>query len=128
MTLTRRDRLVLFSPLAVIGVLAVAPIVEDGPTICPFALTTGMACPGCGMTRAAAQLFRGDIGAAVTMHPLVPAIALLALGGWIWFWLRRTGRVQPMSSRVLNGILISTLIALVAVWIARLAMGGLPDV
>ena len=128
MTLTRRDRLVLFSPLALIGVLALVPIVEDGPTICPFALTTGIACPGCGMTRAAAQLFRGDFGAAMTLHPLVPAIALLGLGGWIWFWLRRTGRAQPMSSRVLNGILISTLIALVAVWIARLAMGGLPDV
>jgi len=128
MTLTRKDRLVLWSPFAVFGVFALVPIVEDGPTICPFALTTGMACPGCGMTRAAAQLFRGDIGAATTLHPLVPAIALLALGGWIWFWLRRTGRAQPMSSRVLNGILISTLIALVAVWIVRLATGGLPDV
>jgi len=128
MTLTRRDRLVLLSPFAAFGVLAVFPMVEDGPTICPFALTTGMACPGCGMTRAAAQLFRGDLGAAMTLHPLVPAIISLALGGWIWFWLRRTGRAQPMSSRLLNGILITTLIALVAVWIARLATGGLPDV
>jgi hypothetical protein len=128
MILARRDRLILLSPLAVIGVLTVARGFEDTPTMCPFALATGMACPGCGMTRAAGQLLRGDFGAAIAYHPLVPAIALLTAVGWGWFVLRRTGRVQPMSNRALNGVLIATALALVAVWVIRLATGSLPPV
>ena len=80
MTLTRKDRLVLLSPLAVFGVFALVPMVEDGPTICPFALTTGMACPGCGMTRAAAQLLRGDLGAAMTLPGIAGFILTMGMG------------------------------------------------
>lgn len=128
MYLVRRDRLILLSPLAAIGILAVTPAIEDGPTVCLFALCTGMACPGCGMTRAASRLLRGDLASAVSLHPLVPAIALLAVGGWGWFTLRKAGKVQPISNRLLNGILIATFVALMAVWIARLATGTLPPV
>jgi hypothetical protein len=128
MILTRRDRLILLSPLVAIGALTLAQGFEDTPTMCPFALATGMACPGCGMTRAAGQLLRGDFGAAVAYHPLIPAIALLTTVGWGWFVLRRTGRVHPMSNRTLNGVLIATAVALVAVWVIRLATGSLPPV
>jgi hypothetical protein len=128
MILTRRDRLILLSPLVAIGALTLAQGFEDTPTMCPFALATGMACPGCGMTRAAGQLLRGDFGAAIAYHPLIPAIALLTTVGWGWFVLRRTGRVHPMSNRTLNGVLIATAVALVAVWVIRLATGSLPPV
>lgn len=128
MNLTRHDRLIVFSPLAIIGVLALTEGIEEGPTICPFALGTGIACPGCGMTRAASWMLRGDFSSAVAYHPLVPAIALLALGGWIWFLLRKTGRVQQMSNRLLNGVLIATSVALLGVWVARLVTGSLPPV
>ena len=128
MSLTRRDRLILLSPLAAIGILALIPAIEDGPTVCPFALSTGMACPGCGMTRAASRLLHGDLASAVSLHPLVPAIALLAVGGWGWFALWKAGEVEPISNRLLNGILIGTFVALMAVWIARLATGTLPPV
>lgn len=128
MTATRRDRLILMSPVAIVGILAIAPAFEDAPTVCPFALCTGMACPGCGMTRAASMLVRGDFASAVSFHPLVPLVALLATGGWIWFALRKAGKVQAMSGRLLNGILVASLIALVVVWIARLALGTLPPV
>jgi len=128
MSAALRHRLILWSPLAVIGGLLAAPLSEDGPTICPFALSTGMACPGCGMTRAASALVRADLGAAVAFHPLIPAVALLAATGWAWYLLRRAGRVQPMSNRMLNGILIATALALVSVWLARLLAGTLPAV
>lgn len=128
MILTRRDRLILLSPLVAVGALTLAQGFEDTPTMCPFALATGMACPGCGMTRAAGQLLRGDFGAAIAYHPLIPAIALLTTVGWGWFVLRRTGRVHPMSNRTLNGVLIATAVALVAVWVIRLATGSLPPV
>jgi hypothetical protein len=123
-----RERLLLISPIAVIGALFVGPTVEDGPTICPFALCTGMACPGCGMTRAASRLVRGDLGGALSFHPLVPWVAFVAIGAWTWFVLQRTGTVRPPNTNLLNWILILTAIALVAVWIARLVGGTLPDV
>ncbi len=116
------------SPLIAVFLLAVASPSDDGPTICPFALFGGIACPGCGMTRAASHLVKGDIGAALGYHPLVPLVALMAAAGWAWFVLRLSGRVKPMSQRALNLILIGSTVALLAVWVARLATGTLPPV
>ena len=128
MTRVWRGRLLLAAPLAVIGLLAAVRPADDGVTICPFALCTGMACPGCGMTRAASHLIRGDLDTALGYHPLVPLIALLSFGGWAWYMLRRSGRVQPLPTRWLNAILIVTGIMLLGVWAARLLSGTLPPV
>ena len=123
-----RDRLIYAAPfVAVAGIFAFTPS-DEGPTVCPFALCTGNACPGCGMTRAVSWLVRGDFSAAMTYHPLVLFITLQLLGGWVWFVLRKTGRVQPLSNRLLNVILIATTVALLAVWVARLLQGTLPPV
>lgn len=101
---------------------------DDGPTICPFALCTGTACPGCGLTRAGSSLIRGDFSGAMAYHPLVPLIGALLGGAWVWYVLQRRGRIQPMNPKILNGILIVTLVALVAVWVVRLTAGTLPPV
>jgi hypothetical protein len=123
-----RHRLVLAAPLAMIGLLAFVRPGGEGPTVCPFALCTGMACPGCGMTRAASHLIRGDLTTALTYHPLVPLIAILSVGGWAWYLLRRSGRVQPLPTRWVNMILIGIGIMLLGVWVARLLSGTLPPV
>ena len=123
-----RHRLILLAPFIGVAALIAANPSDDGPTVCPFALCTGMACPGCGMTRAAAHLLRGDFGLAFGYHPLIPMVAVQALGGWAWYMLRRTNRVRPMSSRTLNVILIGTAAALVVVWILRMTLGALPPV
>lgn len=128
MTRVWRDRLVLAAPLGVIGLLAAVDPGDEGPTVCPFALCTGMACPGCGMTRAASHLIRGDIGTALGYHPLVPLITLLLVGGWAWYLLRRAGRARPLSARWVNTILIATGVMLLGVWVARLLSGTLPPV
>lgn len=128
MTTTWRDRLILALPFLGVAVLALVSPSDDGPTICPFALCTGTACPGCGMTRAAARLIRGDISAALSYHPLVPLAALVFAGGWAWFALRLTGRVGQMSQRTLNAILIGSGLALLVTWVARLVTGTLPPV
>lgn len=120
--------MILFSPIAFIVALALAPAVEEGPTICPIALCTGTACPGCGMTRAASRLIRGDVGAALSFHPLIPLVALLSIAGWAWFVLVRAGKVEPPDRGLVNGVLVVTAIALVVVWIVRLATGTLPAV
>ncbi|MGI9609316.1 MAG: DUF2752 domain-containing protein [Acidimicrobiia bacterium] len=129
MTLTGwRHRLLVLAPFIGVAALIVASPSDDGPTVCPFALCTGMACPGCGMTRAASQLIRGDFGAAIGYHPLVPIIGLQLLGGWVWYLLRRSGRVKPLSNRTLNIVLIGTAVALVSVWALRMALDSLPAV
>lgn len=123
-----RDRALLAAPLAVFGLLAVLTPSDDGPTVCPFALCTGMACPGCGMTRAASHLVRGNLDLAVLYHPLVPLILIEAAVAWLWFTLRRLGIVRPMSNRLLNIVLVGTVLSLLAVWALRLASGTLPPV
>ena len=128
MTRAWRDRLAFAAPLAVIGLLAANRPGDGGVTVCPFALLTGMACPGCGMKRAASYLVRGDVSTALTYHPLVPLIALLSVGGWAWYLLRRSGRVEPLPTRWVNTILIVTGIMLLGVWAARLLSVTLPPV
>lgn len=123
-----RDRLILAAPaLGFVFLMAVSPGVV-GPTICPFALFTGTACPGCGMTRAGAALLRGDFTTAMTLHPVAPLIAVELIAGWVWYVLRRSGKVPPLQTRTVNVILIATGVVLLAVWAFRLSNGTLPPV
>jgi hypothetical protein len=121
-----RDRSIAAAPfLGVAALLAMKPT-DNGPTLCPIALLTGVACPGCGMTRAASALLRGDVDLALDYHPLIPLIAVLLVAGWAWFLMRRSGLVGPISNRVLNLVLLGVGVSLVAVWILRAATGTLP--
>lgn len=128
MTRAWRDRIALAAPLGLALILLAGSPGDDGPTLCPFALMTGTACPGCGMTRAASHLIRGDFATAVGYHPLIPMIATLAVGGWAWFLLVRSGRARPPTSRTINTTLIVMGVLLVGVWLARLVSGTLPPV
>jgi hypothetical protein len=80
------------------------------------------------MTRAAAHLLRGEVGTALTYHPLIPLIFGLAIGGWAWFLMVRSGRARAITTRTLNAVLIGTGVLLVGVWVARLVSGTLPPV
>ena len=47
---------------------------------CPIKFTTGVSCAGCGMTRAWLHVFRFDLAAAFSYHPLfwtIPVIVVL---------------------------------------------------
>lgn len=120
--------MVLAAPIGLIGFLALLSPDGEGPTVCPFALCTGMACPGCGMTRAASNLIRGNVTTALAYHPLIPLIAAMAVGGWLWYQLRRSGRVRPLPTRWVNAILTGTGVMLLGVWVARALTGTLPPV
>lgn len=126
--MTRGDRLILASPFAALAALRALPVSDDGPTICPVALFTGVACPGCGMFRAVTSLIRGDVSAAATYHPLVFLLVAVGVVTFAWFLVRRLGRVRPMPARVVNAALAMTAVLLVGVWVARLTGGTLPPV
>lgn len=101
---------------------------QGGPTICPFALMTGVACPGCGLTRAASSLVRGDLVGAWEFHPLVLVALAWAAGAWTLGYLRRRGRRVAVSSRMVGRLLNLTGLALVVTWLIRLFTGTLPPV
>ena len=46
---------------------------------CPVRFVTGLSCPGCGLSRAWAELFRGNIRAAFAYHPLFWSIPLILI-------------------------------------------------
>ena len=101
---------------------------------CPFALVTGLPCPGCGMTRAALALLGGELTRAVELHPLspvlVPLAALLALDALYAYvaqrpmrWSQLVGTRMPFNP---DWLWAAAAVALIGVWAARFmgAFGG----
>jgi hypothetical protein len=128
MSRTWRHRVFLAAPATLVGALAVIGPIDEGPTFCPFALCTGMACPGCGMTRAASHLIRGDVTTALGYHPLILPVAVLSVLGAVWYLLRRLGIARPLPTRWVNTLLVGAGVMLVGVWVARALAGTLPSV
>jgi hypothetical protein len=95
-----------------------------GPTLCPFALVTGVACPLCGMTRALLHLAQGDLAGAVAYHPLVLVVVAVAVVAVV---LRATGRSWPAFARGLPAV-IAVAVLFVGTWVVRLATSSLPPV
>ncbi len=116
------------APLGAVAILAALSRFETGPTLCPFALVTGMACPGCGLTRAAASLAQGDLVAAVTYHPLVLVAATWMAGWWGVAAARRWGRPITVDQRVVERLLRVTAGAFALTWVVRITTDSLPPV
>ena len=73
--------------LVVVGAVVLAAHAA-GIVLCPLRRFAGIPCPGCGSTRAAMLILRGEIAAAVAMNPL--AVSLFALfPAWLLFFRRR---------------------------------------
>lgn len=115
------------APIAGAATLAAFPV-GVAPTLCPFALVTGTACPGCGLTRAAASLVQGDFVAALSFHPLVFVVLAWALGWWVTGLARRRGKELPVDGALVNRLLIATGVVFALTWVVRLAAGSLPPV
>lgn len=79
---------------------------------CPIKETTGVSCPGCGMSRALISMLKFDWSTAVHYHPLVffviPVLICLII-----FYERKTVKAQ----RILLGL---SVLALLAVYIYRM--------
>ncbi|HEY4607407.1 MAG TPA: DUF2752 domain-containing protein, partial [Acidimicrobiia bacterium] len=113
-----KDRMTVAAPLAAVGLLAATNPTDDGPTLCPFALVTGVACPGCGLTRAVWSLVNGDLTTSIDYHPLAPMVLAALIGGWGWYLLRRSGRARPLPARWVNIAVLGGAVMFLGVWVA----------
>lgn len=98
---------------------------DDGPVLCPFRICTGGYCPACGMTRSGGRLLRGDLAGSLQQHPYLPfAVVQVAVLALIW----RLGSVATRSRVVAlaRPLLAVNAIALVCIWIARMATDAIP--
>lgn len=96
-----------------------------GPDLCLFHRATGIACPACGLTRAAAALARGELAESIRLHPLFAFVAAELALAWLLWGRSLFGR--PLPRRALGIAALSTAALLVAVWAVRLATGTLPS-
>jgi len=87
--------------------------------VCPFRKLTGLACPGCGSTRALHRLIHGDVVAAFHFNPLF----VLALPLMLYVLARYTDaaiRGKPINPNRLNAKYIWALfVVIVSFWIFR---------
>ena len=93
---------------------------------CPLKTTVGIACPGCGLTRAMVLLAEGKWLAAVQLHAFAPvglAIGLLLLTTLLLpaNWKHRVAeRVAVFENR--SGIILWLTLGLLIYWICRLVI------
>ena len=88
---------------------------------CPFHATTGLWCPGCGLTRATHTLLRGDVLTALGANVFTPLALVLIAGSW-WGWLRRAWDRPPArrtADRVPGWLTNVGVVALVLFGVAR---------
>ena len=116
------------APFAVLALIVVWEPTDTGPTVCPFALCTGNACPGCGMLRAAGHLVRGNIGEAIRYHPLAPLVLGQLIAAWALWLAHSRGWIRLRPGRWLDITLAASAVLLIGVWILRMLTGTLPPV
>jgi len=94
--------------------------------LCALRRVSGLACPTCGVTRALALLARGAWRESLALHPWAAALALQAALAWaLWAaWL--AGRLRARPDRWIPHALAVNVVALLALWLARLLTGTLP--
>ena len=71
---------------------------------CPIWFSTGISCPGCGMSRAVLLLLSGHFQAAFRMHPLVYAV--LPAGVWLFFGPEQTAGLRRFKKGVITVLVV----------------------
>jgi hypothetical protein len=100
---------------------------------CAIREYTGWPCPGCGLTRVAQRLARGDLGAALDANPL-GTVAALALAGCTLLAALQLLFALPVprvsldarEARVTRGLLVAAVVVNYAVVVVRVRFLGWP--
>ena len=86
---------------------------------CMFRTLTGLACPGCGSTRALHQLLHGHVGSAFALNPLL----LFALPILMYLLVRHTGwaisGTEPVGNRLPAPVIYGLFFLLLSFWVVR---------
>ena len=91
---------------------------------CPLLMATGHACPGCGLTRAAVALLRGQWQTALTLHAFAPIFLAFSVGIGLSWLLPKVQRsrlidfVAKLESR--TGLTAILFIIFLLYWLIRL--------
>lgn len=106
--------LALYAALTLTLVLYVTYFSHGGHGLpCPLLLLTGLQCPACGMTRAAAALLRLDFTAAFSYHALWPLYAAyllwVAVADAVAYVRREVVHVLPSPSWLHTAVLALTI-------------------
>jgi hypothetical protein len=117
--------------VALVWGLSALPVLL-GRASCPMAEIFGVPCPGCGMTRAARLLAKGDVYGSLRMHALALPSALgtlLFMFATVWATARLGSPVDAWGTRLGRASILAFLaieVAVVGLWIARFAgfLGG----
>lgn len=124
--------------LGLVAVAALLPPVAPGggdglavagyrlPELCSLKATTGIPCPGCGLTRSWVSAVHGDLAGSAAHHPLGWLVLLYALAqgvrhaAWLALPGRRSG-VERIGARLDRGIVVLGALLFLA-WIPRLVL------
>jgi hypothetical protein len=99
---------------------------EAARSICIVRQTTGVSCPGCGLTRGFASLAKFEVGRSIQRHPLTPVFALEAVLLWLGWGVVAWGRITVPSAGSIDRFLVLHAGLLVGVWLFRISTGDLP--
>ena len=102
---------------------------DDGPILCAFKNGTGLACPGCGMTRSLAALAKGDLSTSADYHAFGSIVAAGAVVAWVTLGLGLlTGRnlFPDVSAKTITIAILSAAALFFVYWLYRLWRGTAP--
>lgn len=117
-------RIIAFGAAAVL--LVDAGGTDDGPGICVFRRCTGGYCPGCGLTRSARHLSRGELSAAWHDHPWMVLVAAQMLVATVIYWFARDLRRRLATHRVALWVAGVNVALILGIWVYRLSVGSIP--
>ncbi|MFM2222647.1 MAG: hypothetical protein RLZZ78_904 [Armatimonadota bacterium] len=92
------------------------------PKLCIFRNITGIACPGCGMTRSMIAAGHLHLEDSLTFHPMGPAVLVIMVGCAFIGVLRHLRHQSPgtVGSPITNMTVILCSVLLILTWILRL--------
>ena len=106
----------LIAGTGALAAVTYASVAVGLPTLCPFRIGTGHACPACGLSRSLFSLIRGDLGQSVRFHPLlIPLGIQVVVIGFLQY--------KGIRFRWRDRLMMANLVVLFGVWAWRWNFG-----